>query len=640
TTDVFAGGVSPYLPLNISPEIERQIERVLILAEKPVMTRPIAVATVLEALHDAREKDEELYEQVKIYLMRYTHDVGIPYLSAEVSVSTGDSDQAIPNQHGKDVSSSWEVSGDIYYRLGSYVLFNLGGIAYDGNATPTGSMLSIGIDYAQLDIGYRDHWLSPFTDSSALISTEAPTMPSITLSNYRPISRLGLSYEIFLAEMSESSRIAYQDSYTTGKPRLAGVHLQAEPVSGIALGINRQLQYSGGERDNDGFGDFVNALLEPSKYDNTSSSLSSDQEFGNQQASLTARILFPGRIPFAAYFEYAGEDTSRYNNYLLGNTAFSLGIDFPLLWKRFQFTFETTEWQNGWYVHHVYGDGLTNKDRVTGHWFGDQREFNENSGGMSHMLRAGFQLRDGAYLQGVYRTLKNEPYSSVNYERMQEIELSYSSPWHGQLLGVELDAGRDIYGEKYVRLSASVDLEQDRVMMSGKGVSAVADMEDLTDVLLDIGMTYSMIKTDRGNWQEGEFPDWKSNNVNAHLGLGARRYVSEHGDLGVRVEWDRIGGHDLISARIADYRYRIVNGFALDCFFGVGRYDFGTAAYGWYMGMGPQFLNLLPKWDLCIDGRFFLKMVRDKLLESDPPGISKPDVFNVAAMTVYLSRRF
>jgi hypothetical protein len=63
-----------------------------------------------------------------MYLIRYLHDVGIPYLNAEVSVSTGDSDHVIPNQHGKYVSSSWEVSGDLNYRLGSFVLFNLGGI--------------------------------------------------------------------------------------------------------------------------------------------------------------------------------------------------------------------------------------------------------------------------------------------------------------------------------------------------------------------------------------------------------------------------------------------------------------------------------------------------------------------------------
>ena len=54
---VQARGVSPYLPLQMSPEIERQIERLLILADQPVMQRPIAAATVLGALPRACERD-------------------------------------------------------------------------------------------------------------------------------------------------------------------------------------------------------------------------------------------------------------------------------------------------------------------------------------------------------------------------------------------------------------------------------------------------------------------------------------------------------------------------------------------------------------------------------------------------------
>ncbi|HWS67278.1 MAG TPA: hypothetical protein VN325_31305, partial [Steroidobacteraceae bacterium] len=45
-----ARGVTPYLPLNLDPEVERQVERVLILGGKPVMTRPIPAAVVLDAL--------------------------------------------------------------------------------------------------------------------------------------------------------------------------------------------------------------------------------------------------------------------------------------------------------------------------------------------------------------------------------------------------------------------------------------------------------------------------------------------------------------------------------------------------------------------------------------------------------------
>ncbi len=35
-----AAGVSAYLPLNLEPEMERQIERVLILADEPILKRP------------------------------------------------------------------------------------------------------------------------------------------------------------------------------------------------------------------------------------------------------------------------------------------------------------------------------------------------------------------------------------------------------------------------------------------------------------------------------------------------------------------------------------------------------------------------------------------------------------------------
>src|SRR5579872_7261340 len=55
-----ARGVTPYLPLNLEPEMESQIERVLILGDKPVLTRPIAAARVLDALPKACKVDEAL----------------------------------------------------------------------------------------------------------------------------------------------------------------------------------------------------------------------------------------------------------------------------------------------------------------------------------------------------------------------------------------------------------------------------------------------------------------------------------------------------------------------------------------------------------------------------------------------------
>src|SRR5207253_9699093 len=72
-----ARGVRPYLPLNLDPQIERQVERVLILADKPVMRRPIPAAVVLDALPRACEVDPALCERVRRVLANYMHVSGV-----------------------------------------------------------------------------------------------------------------------------------------------------------------------------------------------------------------------------------------------------------------------------------------------------------------------------------------------------------------------------------------------------------------------------------------------------------------------------------------------------------------------------------------------------------------------------------
>ena len=118
---------------------------------------------------------------------------------------------------------AWHVEGQrvagslqSYWQPGDHVILSLGGVADEDDAVPTGSLLSMGFEFAQLDIGYRDHWFSPFMDSAMIISTQAQTLPSITLSNYKPITRFGLQYEVFLAEMEHSD----QSSSRTISPRV------------------------------------------------------------------------------------------------------------------------------------------------------------------------------------------------------------------------------------------------------------------------------------------------------------------------------------------------------------------------------------------------------------------------------------
>jgi hypothetical protein len=465
-----ARGVSPYLPLDESPEIERMIERVLILGNQPVLKRPVAAATVLAALPKACERDAALCETVRRYLEGFEKDHGLAYMSLTASAATSD-DSAdatglssaaaadasaggvpLPNRHGMRADSAYEVAGRVYWQPSNHLLLNAGVVAYDGDATPTGSVVSLGIEKAQLDVGWRDHWLSPMSDSAMLLSTQAQTMPSITLSNYAPMTRLGIRYELFIAEMSESSGIVYQGALTEGKPRLAGLHFSIEPFPGWSIGVNRIQQYGGGARP-DSLRDLFDAFFNPAGYDNAATP--GETEFGNQAASVTSSFLMPTPVPFAVYFEYAGEDTSRGTNYRLGNSALSAGVHFPSLAGRFDVTVELSEWQNAWYVHHLYLDGLTNEGNVVGHWGADWRLPGDGVGAFSGMARVGWQLRGGALVEATYRTLDNADYGAQDYERAHALDVRYSRRWGNDFyVGGTLEAGRDSLGSAYSRVAA------------------------------------------------------------------------------------------------------------------------------------------------------------------------------------------
>src|SRR5271155_4316539 len=85
----WAAGVSAYIPLNLEPEMERQIERVLILADEPILKRPFAVELVKLALPQACKIDKPLCRKVQRYLERYSRDYAVTHASATGSLTHG-----------------------------------------------------------------------------------------------------------------------------------------------------------------------------------------------------------------------------------------------------------------------------------------------------------------------------------------------------------------------------------------------------------------------------------------------------------------------------------------------------------------------------------------------------------------------
>jgi hypothetical protein len=635
--DAWARGASPYLPLNLAPEIEWQIEQVLILADQPVTSRPIATATVLEALPAACRIDPSLCARVRRYLDRYMHKAGVTHASVEVAATDDDVVTNLPNQHGAPSDSEWLASAQAYWQPNDYVIVSLGGVGDADDAVPTGSMLSAGFDFAQLDIGYRDHWFSPFTDSAMVISTDARTLPSVTLSNYRSFTRFGVRYEVFLAEMERSERIRFQDGFTSGSPRIAGLRFAIEPASGWSLSVNRLMQFGGGARGGTSLRDFIDALTKPHQRDNRSDVLGQEDEFGNQTAAWTSRFIFPGRTPFSAYLEYAGEDSSYEGNYRLGNAALSVGITFPRLWRRFDLTYEASERQNGWYTHGIYLDGMTNEGRVIGHWAADRRVFLDDVGAQAHVLRIGWEPPFGGRLQLQARMVDNESYGVDDYERGYDVALRYSRGVRGFTAGGEVLAGRDVFGENYSRIAGFVRFGDEWADDAGNGWIDDAVRPRGAELFADAGINFGELAVRL----DGSPARTESLGVAPHFAIGARRAVSDRSDLGVRAEFDDIEGDLLVSVRALDYRYRFRSPLALSVFVGASRLDLATPAYGYYYGAGVQWRNLLPNVDVGLDLRYADKIARDKLLPTDPPSTKRPDSFyDLTGATLSLSYRW
>lgn len=651
TQTTLANGVSAYLPLNLEPEIERQIERVLILADEPILKRPFAVELVRDALPQACKVDKPLCTKVQRYLQRYSRDYAVTHASATGAVSRGAKDVVIPNEHGLPEDSHYELSAQGYVQPSDYLLIGGGGIAYKGRSVPTGSVISMGFNWAQLDIGYRDHWFSPATDSSMLMSTEAPTIPSVTLSNYEPLTRLGFQYEFFLARMSQAGKpeqvgdnILYNGRGSIGNPRLFGAQLSIEPFPGWSLGFNRLLQYGGGS----GLPDSGKFLLRDFFVPSGQSQLQ-----GNQQASYVSRFIFPGKTPIAVYTQYAGEDNSDGGSYLLGNASFTAGIDFPRIWHHFDMTYEVSEWQNIWYVHNIFLEGTTNDGLVEGNWGADQRRFGDGVGARSQMLRVGWEPPFGGYLEERVRTLVNQNYfggdsraysptfTPYPYHHYYDLTVRYSRPWNGVTVGGEAVTGRDIFGQSFSRLSGFVryggdERTRDDDSLDEDSYSGGPD-EPRAERFVDAGVNVNRVRTDL----EKGIPITTSKlGFDPHIGLGVRRAVSANNDLGVRVEADEVDGHSLLGVRFIDYRYRFTDSLALGLSMGVARYNLATPAYSLYFGTGALWRNILPKWDLGIDFRHGQNVARDHVLASDPQGARPDSFFKIDTGLLYLSRRF
>lgn len=456
----FAKGPSPYLPLQVDPLIELELNKLATLTRLPILTKPYHASTINIYLAKIADNHPTLYKRISTYLKRYKKEAAITHASAEINYADT-KNIPLANSRGQMADANYHVAFSGFWQANPYLIINGGGLYYEGgDYVRTNTFVSIGIDVLQVDIGYRERWMSPFQEGAVLLSTQAKPPLSVTISNPALITDFNIKYEMSVAILDEQEGIRFDrdEPAVSGEPALLTMHLSAQPFDWWTIGFNRTLMF-GGDEDVTA-SDIWNAIIDPVNSDNCGGNGTDlqdcSEEFGNQQASITNKFdLNWFDMPFSFYYEYAGEDTNNYTNYKLANLANSFGLFLPYLNENMSLNMEFTTFQKAWYTHHIYAEGYSNDGVKMGHWWGTRKDPNDGVGGEAGSIRLDWQNSSESQISFLYRTANFNKSPYANYQQSHELELKYTRIISSGFLGLKVYLGKNNYGDNFVQTSLS-----------------------------------------------------------------------------------------------------------------------------------------------------------------------------------------
>ena len=238
-----------YLPLGADPRLERQVEKMLALTGSAPLTKPYRITQIASSTERIRVSHPLLYQAIRDGIRPYLSDAQLVRAGIGLAVD-GDTSSTLANQRGLSSTEWAEFSVDGVWRP-SRTLLAQAGMSYRaeaGTLVNYNTFVSAGFGRLQFDVGYKEHWWSPFDHSAMLISNHARPSPSVTVSFSEPLENYwDANFEIFYSKLdSVEQGIRWQGSFYDGRPNLVGTHFSVKPFQGLQLGFNRIMQLGGG----------------------------------------------------------------------------------------------------------------------------------------------------------------------------------------------------------------------------------------------------------------------------------------------------------------------------------------------------------------------------------------------------------
>ena len=417
---------------------------------------------------------------------------------------------------------------------------------------------------------------------------QAQTMPSVTLSNYRPLTRFGFSTKCSWRRWSYSDQIGFEDGFTAGNPTLAGLRLSIEPAAGWSL----ERQSPDAVRRRRARRRFVQRLPRRAS---SSRARTTTATHGRASSAIRSPRGPAASFSRARHRSPSISSTPARNAHTKATTASAmrrcpLGINVPAAVAALRSHVRSVGVAERLVRARHLLDGLTNDGHVIGHWGADERVFERCASARRRTWCAsGWEPGFGGLMQLRARTIANEDYGDVDYERGYDVSaelFAYAARLHRR----RRTDGRAGRVRRELQPARRLRALRRRVGAAGSGAGRKSAKRPRRRGTVRRCRRQREPKSDPARRRQ---PDRRRlRGSRAARRIGARRAVSERSDLGVRAELDRIDDELLLAVRALDYRYRFRNPLALTFFVGAARYDLATPAYGYYMGAGVQWREI------------------------------------------------
>jgi hypothetical protein len=455
-----------YLPLGKHPVLEHQIDRMFAISTGTPMAKPYRIYDVQIALRQIKQSNPDLHAQILSGIQPYMSRDAVTRMGVKLRADSG-AEVKLANDRSNSSNEYAEVSFDGIWRGGEHSLMQLGAEyrVEQGKLVAYNSFYALGGDNLQLNLGYKEHWFSPFKTFAQVYSNNAQAPLSVSLGLNAPLKNWwNFDFELFYSKLEHVEMgILYQGTLHSGTPKLAGTHLSIEPIDGWKIGVNRMMQFGGGPRKVSSK-DVFKAYFDPAGNDNSGLTGSRDTELGDQWATLTSTYRSHWLTPIEWSFEYGGEDTKNHKNYQVGNTAASFGVFVPSLLEKATFRYEYTNMHSLWYVNQIYQiTGNTINGAVVGHFASDRSNFDDGVPSQIHTLETTYFSSPSELWSLKYSMIDNtsEYLNELGelggkYETSHELQIINNRAYDDKRLETTFTFGKDVFGENYTWLAVNV----------------------------------------------------------------------------------------------------------------------------------------------------------------------------------------